>query len=227
MIPGEEVAVPRTDPALLRALARGYQWFSELAAGTAASTTQIAAREGVSASYVRRLVPLALLAPSIVESICAGRQGVCLSADRLKTQAGVPIEWNAQQRLLADWEARPLRFRPLRTHPIWPRGNRRGAIAQNPLVAPNPFRTERNRGELPIRKIGRSLHRHEPSESGRRGARISIISGPMYTDRDSLADHSVWSEPLSQGNFQALISSKLARSLRFLREFPSDRNKES
>jgi DNA invertase Pin-like site-specific DNA recombinase len=102
VLPGETVAAPRTDPALLRALARGYQWFGELATGRAASTKQIAIREGVSESYVRHLVPLALLAPSIVESICAGRQGVCLSAERLKTQAGVPIEWDAQQRLLAD-----------------------------------------------------------------------------------------------------------------------------
>jgi len=102
VIPGEEVADPRTDPALLRALARGYQWFAELAAGTAVSTRQIAAREVVSDSYVRHLVPLALLAPSIVESICAGRQSVCLSAERLKTQAGIPIEWDAQKRLLAD-----------------------------------------------------------------------------------------------------------------------------
>jgi site-specific DNA recombinase len=102
VIPGEEVAVPRTDPALLRALARGYQWFAELAAGTAASSRQIAAREGVSDSYARHLVPLALLAPLVVESICEGRQGVSLSAERLKTQAGLPIEWGAQKRLLAD-----------------------------------------------------------------------------------------------------------------------------
>jgi site-specific DNA recombinase len=101
VLPGEMQA-PRTDPALLRALARGYQWFGELAAGTAVSTRQIAAREGMSDSYVRHMVPLALLAPAIVESICAGRQGVCLSAERLKTQAGVPIEWDAQHRLLAD-----------------------------------------------------------------------------------------------------------------------------
>jgi site-specific DNA recombinase len=101
VLPGEMQA-SRTDPALLRALARGCQWFGELAAGTAVSTSQIAAREGVSDSYVRHLVPLALLAPAIVESICAGRQGVRLSAERLKTQAGVPIEWDAQQRLLAD-----------------------------------------------------------------------------------------------------------------------------
>ena len=97
VLPGEAIAVPRTDPALLRALARGYQWFGELAAGTAVSTRQIAAREGMSDSYVRHMLPLALLAPAIVESICAGRQGVCLSAERLKTQAGVPIEWDAQQ----------------------------------------------------------------------------------------------------------------------------------
>jgi len=102
VLPGEAIAVPRTDPALLRALARGYQWFGELVAGTAVSTRQIAAREGVSESYVRHLVPLALLAPAIVECICAGRQSVCLSAERLKTQAGVPIEWDAQQRLFAD-----------------------------------------------------------------------------------------------------------------------------
>jgi site-specific DNA recombinase len=101
VLPGE-VQTSRADPALLRALARGYQWFGELAAGAVTSTTQIATREGVSDSYVRHMVPLALLAPSVVESICAGRQGVCLSAERLKTQAGVPIEWDAQQRLLAD-----------------------------------------------------------------------------------------------------------------------------
>ena len=102
VLPGEAVVAPRTDPALLRALARGYQWFGELAAGTAVSTKQIAARERISDSYVRHLVPLALLAPAIVECICAGRQSVCLSAERLKTQAGVPIEWDAQQRLFAD-----------------------------------------------------------------------------------------------------------------------------
>ena len=102
VLPGETHATSRTDPALLRALARGYQWFGELAAGIVYSTSQIASREGVSDSYVRHIVPLALLAPAIVESICTGQQGVCLSAERLKTLVGVPIEWDAQQRLLAD-----------------------------------------------------------------------------------------------------------------------------
>ena len=45
VIPGEAVAVSRSDPALLRALSRGYQWFGELASGRVASTKQIAAEK--------------------------------------------------------------------------------------------------------------------------------------------------------------------------------------
>jgi hypothetical protein len=71
VIPGEEIAVSRSDLALLRALSRGYQWFSELASGTVASTRQIAARKGLSHSYVRHVVPLGLLAPKVMEAICA------------------------------------------------------------------------------------------------------------------------------------------------------------
>jgi site-specific DNA recombinase len=102
VIPGEAVAVSRRDPALLRALSRGYQWFGELASGRAVSTRQIAAREGLSHSYVRHVVPLGLLAPKIMEAICAGQQSISISAERLKDHARLPIEWDAQQRLLAD-----------------------------------------------------------------------------------------------------------------------------
>jgi hypothetical protein len=101
VIPGEAAAPSRSDPALLRALVRGYQWFGELASGKAMSTRQIATREGVSDSYVRHLVPLGLLAPTIVESICQGRQAVTLSAERLKAHADLPIEWSAQQEILS------------------------------------------------------------------------------------------------------------------------------
>ena len=102
VIPGEAVAVSRSDPALLRALSRGFQWFGELALGRVASTKQIAAPEGLSHSYVRHLVPLGLLAPKLMEAICAGQQSVTTSAERLKDHARLPIEWDAQQRLLSD-----------------------------------------------------------------------------------------------------------------------------
>jgi site-specific DNA recombinase len=102
VIPGEAVGASQSDPALLRALSRGYQWFGELASGRAASTKQIAAREGLSHSYVRHVVPLGLLARKVMEAICAGQQSVTISAERLKDHARLPIEWDAQQRLLAD-----------------------------------------------------------------------------------------------------------------------------
>ena len=102
VIPGEAVAVGRSDPPLLRALSRGFHWFGELASGRAASTRQIAAREGLSHSYVRHVVPLGLLAPRVMEAICAGQQSVTISAERLKNHARLPIEWDAQERLLAD-----------------------------------------------------------------------------------------------------------------------------
>jgi site-specific DNA recombinase len=102
VIPGEAVAVSRSDPALLRALSRGYQWFGELASGRVASTRQIAAREGLSHSYVRHVVPLGLLAPKVIEAICAGQQSVTISAERLKDYARLPIEWDAQQRFPSD-----------------------------------------------------------------------------------------------------------------------------
>ena len=102
VIPGEAVAVSRSDPALLRALSRGYQWFGELASGKATSTRQIAVREGLSHSYVRHVVPLGLLAPKVMEAICAGQHSVTISAERLKDHARLPIEWDAQQRLLAE-----------------------------------------------------------------------------------------------------------------------------
>jgi site-specific DNA recombinase len=71
---GEAASNAKMDPTLLKAIARGRRWFTELASNRATDTLEIAKREGLHDSYVRRLVPLAFLAPSIVEAICAGRQ---------------------------------------------------------------------------------------------------------------------------------------------------------
>jgi DNA invertase Pin-like site-specific DNA recombinase len=102
VIPGEAATTSRSDPALLRAVARSYQWFSELACGKEISTRRIAIREKVDDSFIRRLVPLGLLAPSVIESICTGKQPASLSAERLKYHRNLPIDWNAQERLLAE-----------------------------------------------------------------------------------------------------------------------------
>ncbi len=100
VVPGEITSSVRSDPALLRAVARAYCWFTALASGKALSTRQIAVREGLSHSYMRHAVSLGLLAPQIVEAICAGRQPAGLTAERLKNHRRVPLAWNAQQQEL-------------------------------------------------------------------------------------------------------------------------------
>jgi hypothetical protein len=100
VIPGEINAPARSDPALLRTVARAYCWFTTLACGKALSTRQIAAREGLSHSYVCHAISLGLLAQPIVEAICAGRQFATLTAERLKDHHRLPLAWDAQQRAL-------------------------------------------------------------------------------------------------------------------------------
>jgi DNA invertase Pin-like site-specific DNA recombinase len=85
------------DPALVKAVARAYRWFEDLSSGRMASTAEIAAREGIRARYVRRILPLAFLAPDIIEAIANGQQPVDLTAHRL-TQLETPAtDWVAQR----------------------------------------------------------------------------------------------------------------------------------
>ena len=69
------------DLPLLKAVARAHRWFDELAFGRAKSMHEIARRNGVTAAYVARLMPLAFLAPSMVEAIKESFQFVMLSAN--------------------------------------------------------------------------------------------------------------------------------------------------
>src|SRR5208282_5764440 len=93
--------------------ARGHRWFKELASGTTASISEIAEREGVYDSYVKRLIPLALLAPDIVQSICDGSQPATLTAEALKHTAPLPLEWTKHDKSYApdDRQLTSIRFR--------------------------------------------------------------------------------------------------------------------
>jgi len=100
VIEGETSPAKRPDPSLLKAIARGHRWFADLASGRAASIREIARREGVYDSYVKRLIPLALLAPDTVQGICEGSQPATLTAEALKHNAQLPLEWTKQRRIL-------------------------------------------------------------------------------------------------------------------------------
>jgi len=106
VIEAERTQAPKVDLVLLKAVARARRWFDDLASGRTASISAIAARERVSARYVGRLLRLAFLAPPIVDAIADGRQPPDLTMERLTRRTVLPLDWDAQKRLLASDSAR-------------------------------------------------------------------------------------------------------------------------
>ena len=101
VVNGDSKASPRTDPALLKMIARAHCWFGDLVSGHAASMVEIGKREKVGKRYVSRIIRLAFLAPEVVEQIVKGRQPPELTAESLlKDRTQLPLEWEAQHRML-------------------------------------------------------------------------------------------------------------------------------
>jgi hypothetical protein len=80
--------------ALVKALARAHRWYRLLESGRFATIGDLARAERVNASYLARILRLALLAPEIVEAILDERQpeGVTL----VSLTQPFPVKWEAQ-----------------------------------------------------------------------------------------------------------------------------------
>jgi site-specific DNA recombinase len=98
VLPGKSAPASNLDTTLVRAIGRGRRWFAQLATNRAKDTFEIAQRDGVPDSYVRRLIPLAFLAPSVVEAICTGRQPTDLTAGGLTRRTRLPVSWTEQEK---------------------------------------------------------------------------------------------------------------------------------
>jgi len=83
------------DPALIKTVARAHAWFEDIVAGRL-TMTELAAREGMEVSSVARLLPLAFLAPDIIEAILAGSQSATIVARRL-IRSDLPLIWKQQR----------------------------------------------------------------------------------------------------------------------------------
>jgi hypothetical protein len=71
---GADVAFTRGDPALVKALARGFRWRRMLEEGRHASIRELAAADGVDRAYVGRVLNLTLMPPDVVEAVLDGRE---------------------------------------------------------------------------------------------------------------------------------------------------------
>jgi hypothetical protein len=83
---------------LLKALARGRQWYEWIVAGEVSGQRAIAQKLGLNERYVGRVLECAFLAPDIVEAIFDGRQPCDLTFKKL-THC-IPFSWIEQRRQL-------------------------------------------------------------------------------------------------------------------------------
>ena len=89
---------PRPDETLIRALARAHRWKQLIEDGTYRSAAEIAETEGVTRSFINRMLRLTLLAPDIQEAIFEGRQPKAMQLGELID--AIPSEWENQRKAL-------------------------------------------------------------------------------------------------------------------------------
>ena len=92
-------AKPRPDETLIRALARAHRWKRLLEECRYRSAGELAEAEGVTRSFVTRLLRLTLLAPDIVEAILDGRQPKAMPLEELTRV--VLTTWDNQRESIA------------------------------------------------------------------------------------------------------------------------------
>lgn len=85
---------------LLDLLAQAHDWFGRLTSGKYAGVGEIAEKEGVTASYVTRMMYLAFLSPDIVERLVTGKNPAGWTAERLVRELPLPSGWDEQMQVV-------------------------------------------------------------------------------------------------------------------------------
>jgi site-specific DNA recombinase len=98
IVEGEQSSEP--DPTLIKLLLKAEALRTMLLTGGVASIEEIAQREGVTGSYVTRLLRLAFLAPDITAAILHGRHSPELTAATLLRHSRLALDWAHQRSAL-------------------------------------------------------------------------------------------------------------------------------
>jgi hypothetical protein len=78
------------DPHVLRAIARAWSWRRQLETGAVSTILDIAAAEKVSDRFVGRMIRLAYLSPSVLETLVITRKPPAISINDLMAVAELP-----------------------------------------------------------------------------------------------------------------------------------------
>jgi site-specific DNA recombinase len=87
----------KPDRALVRAVCIAREWRRKLESGEVATTKELARLEGLCHRHTGRLLPLAYLAPDLVEAIVQGRQPRAMTLQAF-TETPLPRDWEDQRR---------------------------------------------------------------------------------------------------------------------------------
>lgn len=84
--------------ALVGKLVQARRWWEALRGGEL-DVTRLAEREGVTRSYICRIVRFAFLSPEVISGLLAGTQRAGISAAMLRADGAIPLSWAEQRRL--------------------------------------------------------------------------------------------------------------------------------
>jgi site-specific DNA recombinase len=87
---------PRPDKSLIRAVAMAHAWVARLEAGEPKSIAALAKAEKLCVLHTAKLLPLAFLAPDLVELILTGRQPPAMTLTSLLAEP-LPLAWDEQR----------------------------------------------------------------------------------------------------------------------------------
>lgn len=100
VIDGQKQKAAKPDAALVKLVAKAHALSSSLQDGTVNSIKEFAEAHSIDHADAKRMLPLAYLAPDIVEDIIAGTQPSYLSALTLKNGYALPTLWSEQRAYL-------------------------------------------------------------------------------------------------------------------------------
>ncbi|MGD9711382.1 MAG: recombinase family protein [Thermomicrobiales bacterium] len=100
VIASTAIETPNEDPALAIAILRARTWFERLKNREVASIAELATSQQRPRAWMSQQLPLAFLAPDIVETIAAGRQPATWTIERLVAAATASPDWSEQRAAL-------------------------------------------------------------------------------------------------------------------------------
>jgi hypothetical protein len=90
----------RPDLSLVKLIIKAHAMNRELVNSKGESLAAIARREGLTGSYLTRIVRLSFLSPDITRAILDGRHPPDLTAAKLTRMSKLPLDWDQQKRVL-------------------------------------------------------------------------------------------------------------------------------